>query len=98
MTKKMCEICGDEPATVPDRERMGRPINRVCNSCHALRLAGDLKRIMELEEKHRRELLEVPLILGGLIRIPLWWNLGLQFMQTRSRRIVLVENPSIPRW
>ena len=54
MTTKLCELCGDKPATVPDRERMGRLINRVCNSCHALRLKGDLKRIMELEEKRRR--------------------------------------------
>lgn len=51
MGKKMCEICGEKPATVPDRERMGRLINRVCTSCHALRLAGDMKRILELREK-----------------------------------------------
>ena len=57
MAKKMCELCGDKPATVPDRERMGRPINRVCSSCHALRLEGDLKRIMELYRKRRQELL-----------------------------------------
>lgn len=50
MAKKMCEICGDKPATVPDRERMGRLINRVCSSCHALRLAGDLKRIMAIRK------------------------------------------------
>ena len=54
MAKKMCEICGERPATVPDRERMGRLINRVCSSCHALRLAGDMKRILELREKHRQ--------------------------------------------
>lgn len=53
MAKKMCEICGDMQATVPDRERMGRLINRVCSSCHALRLAGDMKRILELHEKRR---------------------------------------------
>ena len=54
MAKKMCEICGEKPATVPDRERMGRLINRVCSSCHALRLAGDMKRILELHEKRRQ--------------------------------------------
>ena len=53
MTKKMCEVCGQKPATVPDRERMGRLINRVCQSCHALRLAGDLKRILELHDRRR---------------------------------------------
>ena len=49
--KKLCEICGENPATVPDRERMGRLINRVCSSCHALRLAGDMKLIFELHER-----------------------------------------------
>jgi hypothetical protein len=55
MAKKICEICGKNPATVPDRERMGRPINRVCSSCHSLRLIGDMKRIMELREKNRAQ-------------------------------------------
>lgn len=55
MAKKMCELCGDKPATVPDRARMGRPINRVCASCHAQRLMGDLKRIMELHKKRRAQ-------------------------------------------
>ena len=55
MGKKMCEICGKEPATVPDRERPGRLINRVCRSCHTLRLAGDMKRILELRDKRRME-------------------------------------------
>ena len=54
MAKKMCEICGEKPATVPDRERVGRLINRVCSSCQALRLAGDMKRIFELHEKRRQ--------------------------------------------
>lgn len=53
MAKKMCEICREKPATVPDRERMGRLIKRVCLSCHALRLVGDMKRIMELHEKRK---------------------------------------------
>ena len=52
MAKKMCEICEEKPATVPDRERQS-PIKRVCSSCHALRLAGDMQRIMELHEKRR---------------------------------------------
>ena len=51
MAKKMCEICGKNPATVPDRDRPGRLINRVCSSCHALRLAGDWNRILELRER-----------------------------------------------
>ena len=55
MAKKMCEICGERPASIPDRERMGRLIHRVCSSCHALRLAGDMKRILELHEKRRAQ-------------------------------------------
>lgn len=53
--KKMCEICGEKPATVPDRERMGRPINRICSSCHSLRLVGDIKSILALRQKRRVE-------------------------------------------
>lgn len=43
MSKKMCEICGKKPATVPDRERGGKPINRICSECHAERLRADIK-------------------------------------------------------
>ncbi len=43
---KMCEICGKNRATVPDRERMGRLINRVCSPCHSLRLRGDIVRAL----------------------------------------------------
>ena len=53
MSKKMCEICGENPATVPDRDRPGRLINRVCSRCHGLRLKGDMKKILELREKRR---------------------------------------------
>lgn len=53
MAKKMCEICGENPATVPDRERPGRLINRVCSSCHSLRLRGDMTMILKLIEKRR---------------------------------------------
>ncbi len=51
---KMCEICGERPATVPDRNRMGRLINRVCSLCHSRRLAGDLKRILGLHQKRKQ--------------------------------------------
>lgn len=53
MAKKMCKICGEKPATVPDRERVGKPINRVCSLCHATRLAGDMKRIVELHDANK---------------------------------------------
>ena len=45
---KLCEICGQLPAAFPDRNRIGRPIKRICVKCHALRLRGDLQAIMNL--------------------------------------------------
>ena len=52
--KKMCEVCGVDPATVPDRDRPGRLINRVCSKCHGARLSGDMKYILQ-KRKERRE-------------------------------------------
>ena len=51
--KRLCIICHVNPAQVPDRERMGRPIKRVCRECHRDRLVGDLQRIMD--ERNRRD-------------------------------------------
>ena len=48
MAAKLCVVCHKNPREVPDRERMGRPIKRVCRKCHALRLAGDMQRIIAL--------------------------------------------------
>lgn len=51
MSKKMCEKCGERPATVPDRAKMpGRMINRLCGVCHGERLAGDLRRVLAQHE------------------------------------------------
>lgn len=44
--KKLCIVCGARPPEVPDRERMGRPIKRVCLECHRARLAGDARPII----------------------------------------------------
>lgn len=55
MGKKVCEICKERPATVPDRNRPGRLINRVCSKCHGARLAGDMKRIIAFAEQLRHE-------------------------------------------
>lgn len=52
---KLCEICGELPAKVPDRNKMGRPINRICVRCHGLRLKGDIKEIMRLQKKNIHE-------------------------------------------
>jgi len=47
MSRKLCEKCGERPATVPDRARMpGRMINRLCGICHGERLAGDLRGVL----------------------------------------------------
>lgn len=52
--KKRCELCDERPAAVPDRNRMGRPIKRICRECHAARLRGDIQYVMEVREKRRR--------------------------------------------
>ncbi len=49
----LCIVCHRRPAEVPDRERMGRPIKRVCRPCHQERLRGDIIEI--LEAKRRRD-------------------------------------------
>jgi hypothetical protein len=51
---KRCVVCGVGPREVPDRERMGRPIKRVCRSCHRLRLAGDIREILRLRAIRER--------------------------------------------
>lgn len=49
MTIKLCVLCGVRPREVPDRERMGRPIKRVCRQCHGQRLIGDVRKIMKAD-------------------------------------------------
>lgn len=44
--KKVCEVCKLRPATIPDRERAGRLIDRICAECHMARLRGDLRRVL----------------------------------------------------
>lgn len=41
-----CVLCKQREAKVPDREREGRPIKRLCRECHAARLAGDMKNLL----------------------------------------------------
>jgi hypothetical protein len=53
LNKKLCKICGINPATIPDRERMGRPVKSICVDCHSLRLSGDMAKILELEKRKR---------------------------------------------
>ena len=49
--KKLCIRCHSRPAVVPDRERTGRPIARICRECHAQRLVMDMLRIVESHTK-----------------------------------------------
>jgi hypothetical protein len=48
---KLCEKCGKNPATLPDRNRMGRPIKRICSECHSGLLRGDLERVLNNMKK-----------------------------------------------
>jgi hypothetical protein len=50
-----CVVCHERKAEVPDRERMGRPINRVCRQCHAERLRGDVAKILRRHYEQPRE-------------------------------------------
>lgn len=51
----ICIICGNDKAVVPDREQgPGRPIKKVCRSCHGKRLLGDLKRVLQEHKKRVR--------------------------------------------
>lgn len=46
-----CILCKENKATIPDRNRMGRPIARLCTQCHAARLIGDLEYIIKCRER-----------------------------------------------
>ncbi len=52
---KKCIVCGENPAEVPDRAQMGRPINRVCRECHVKRLHYDLQRIAAYSKNFNEE-------------------------------------------
>lgn len=41
-----CVLCMRRPAEVPDRERQGRLVKRLCRDCAAKRLAGDIKNLL----------------------------------------------------
>ncbi len=50
---RLCMYCYENPAEVPDRNGMGRPIKKVCRPCHKSILLGDLKQILEHRKKRR---------------------------------------------
>jgi len=50
---KLCIVCHQRTAVVPDRERMGRPTPRICRECHTERLRGDMVEILRIERLRR---------------------------------------------
>ena len=49
---RMCKLCRHRPAEVPDRERHSSVWRvEVCLECHAERLKGDLRSILDLHER-----------------------------------------------
>lgn len=50
---RLCVLCKIRWAEVPDRDRPGRPVKRVCRICHAERLRGDLQRILDDHDKKK---------------------------------------------
>jgi len=49
---KMCVLCGDHEATLPDRNSRSAG-RQICNHCHAERLLSDMRLILEIERKKR---------------------------------------------
>lgn len=43
---KLCILCKKNKAEIPDREQMGRPIKRICEKCHAVRIMTDFIKII----------------------------------------------------
>ena len=63
MKKRLCKICHQEPAKVPDRfnirySRYG-PINEICLLCLAERLRGDLNEILKMSRPQRVRATEI---------------------------------------
>ena len=51
---KLCILCRQHPAEVPDRNRPGRPIKAVCRQCHGRRLAGDLEEVLRVHQQEKK--------------------------------------------
>ena len=52
---RTCDICKENDAAVPDRNRTGKPIKRICRQCHMARLRGDLQAIVRLHRERNRQ-------------------------------------------
>lgn len=51
---RKCERCGKHPAAVPDPERMGRPIKRICSECHAGGLRIGFLAVLAIQQEESR--------------------------------------------
>jgi hypothetical protein len=51
----LCIYCRKRVAAVPDRNRIGRPIKRVCRECHSDLLRGDMVNILRERERRKQE-------------------------------------------
>ncbi len=54
MPRRKCCVCCEREAAVPDRNRAPSMILRVCRECHAGRLRGDLRHVLDVEAKRRQ--------------------------------------------
>lgn len=50
----LCILCREREATIPDRNTMSLR-KKVCSVCHSQRLTGDLKVVLALHEKKKKE-------------------------------------------
>lgn len=51
-----CIICGTRPRQVPDRNSGSlRPTKKICRECHADRLRGDMRHILNVEAQREHE-------------------------------------------
>lgn len=50
-----CIVCREREAAVPDRNRLGPHVNRVCRQCHQARLMRDIARVIEHERKRKAD-------------------------------------------
>jgi hypothetical protein len=49
---RLCKLCHQRPAAVPDRDRPRR-YNEICADCHARRLANDLAIVLAYNQQRK---------------------------------------------
>lgn len=53
--RRMCTVCRERQAVLPDRNRAPSMIRRICRECHADRLQGDIQHALNELAKPPRE-------------------------------------------